>query len=327
MTNSIPPGWYPVQGTSQERWWDGSAWTADVRQSGAPTAGQLADAPTQAWESPAPAQPVAPVQPAFPPTAEPAYGYPPQGPLGGYGYPGPPPEPKRNGLVIGISIAVVVVLLAAAAIGFAYTRGGDDPAPPPPSPSPSASASATRSAPPSRSPSPRPSPSPSTGASTTVTDAQHALRVTVPSGWTARDATAVASMHATSGPYDCGLSEQCVRGQFSIEAQAFPGTDAKIAAEAAMANYAPAIFGKLLGHRDLTSGPITVAGVDSYAVRWYVTPEQGASGYVLMVAAPAEGGGFVLLHGGVDDDPLAPKAAVLEQIVAGIRSTNAGSGA
>ncbi|MER8182659.1 DUF2510 domain-containing protein [Kitasatospora sp. NPDC094015] len=334
MTNSIPPGWYPVQGTSQERWWDGTAWTADVRQAGAPTPGQLADAPTQAWESPAAAQPgqsaqpaQQPAQPGYGPAAQPAYGYPPQGQLGGYGYPGPPPEPRRNGLVIGISIAVVAVLVAAAAIGYAYTRGGDDPTPPPPSPSPSASASPSRSAPPSRSPSPRPSPSPSAGAATTVTDAQHGLRVTVPAGWTSRDATAVASMHATSGPYDCGLSEQCVRGQFSIEAQAFPGTDAKIAAEAAMANYAPAIFGKLTGHRDLTSGPITVAGVDSYAVRWYVTPEQGASGYVLMVAAPAEGGGFVLLHGGVDDDPLAPKPAVLEQIVAGIRSTAGGSGA
>ncbi|MEU9126717.1 DUF2510 domain-containing protein [Kitasatospora sp. NPDC048540] len=324
MTNSIPPGWYPVPGTSQERWWDGNAWAADVRQAGAPTAGQLADAPTQAWGSPS-FTPPADGQGV--PSGQAAYGYPPQGPLGGgYGYPGPPPNPNRNGLVIGISIAVVVVLVAAAAIGYAFTQG-DGPGPPPPTPTSSTSGPATRSPSPSRSPSERPSPSPSTGSSTTVTDTVHALRITVPYGWTTRDATATASMHATSGPYDCGLSSQCVRGQFSIEAEAVEGTGAQSAAETAMANYAPAIFGKLLGHRELASGPIVVAGVNSYAVRWYVTPEQGAQGYVLLIAAPAEGGGFVLLHGGVDDDPLAPKPAVLEQIVAGIRSTDSGSGA
>ncbi|WP_371496687.1 DUF2510 domain-containing protein [Kitasatospora sp. NBC_00374] len=326
MTNSIPPGWYPVQGTSEERWWDGSAWTADVRQAGAPTAGQLADAPTQAWESASYTPPAAPVGP---PTAQPAYGYPPQGLPGGYGYPGPPPQPRRNGLVIGISIAVVVVLVAAGVIGYSFTRG-EDPSPPPPSPT--ASGSGTRGASPSASRSPRPSPSASpspsrsTGAATTVTDTVHSLRVTVPYGWTTGTPTDVVSMRSTSGPYDCGMAEQCVRGQFSIESKAVAGSDAKSAAEAAMAEFAPAVFGKLLGHRELASGPIVVAGVNSYAVRWYVTPEQGAQGYTLLIAAPAEGGGFVVLRGGVDDDPLAPKPAVLEQIVAGIRTTDSGSG-
>ncbi|MFJ1702199.1 DUF2510 domain-containing protein [Kitasatospora sp. NPDC088346] len=331
MTNSIPPGWYPVQGTSEERWWDGSAWTADVRQAGAPTAGQLADAPTQAWESAGYGPPAAPVGP---PTAQPAYGYPPQGLAGGgYGYPGPPPSPRRNGLVIGISVAVVVVLVAAGAIGYAFTRG-DDPSPPPPGPSASGSASRSASASPSRSPRPSASPSPSpsagasrsTGAPTTVTDTVHSLRVTVPYGWTTGTPTDVVSMRSTSGPYDCGMAQQCVRGQFSIESNAVTGADARSAAEAAMAEFAPSVFGKLLGHRELASGPIVVAGVDGYAVRWYVTPEQGAQGYTLMIACPAEGGGFVLLRGGVDDDPLAPKPAVLEQIVAGIRTTGSGSG-
>ncbi|GAA1182399.1 hypothetical protein F4556_005434 [Kitasatospora gansuensis] len=40
MTYSTPPGWYPVldpgpDGAAQERWWDGEAWTAEVRPVGA----------------------------------------------------------------------------------------------------------------------------------------------------------------------------------------------------------------------------------------------------------------------------------------------------
>ncbi|MFJ9445350.1 DUF2510 domain-containing protein [Kitasatospora sp. NPDC101235] len=35
MNNDTPPGWYPVPGADcspgHERWWDGNAWTSDVR--------------------------------------------------------------------------------------------------------------------------------------------------------------------------------------------------------------------------------------------------------------------------------------------------------
>ncbi|MCU1509690.1 MAG: hypothetical protein JWR53_1857 [Glaciihabitans sp.] len=32
---SIPPGWYEEPGSARTRWWDGEAWTDDVRDSDA----------------------------------------------------------------------------------------------------------------------------------------------------------------------------------------------------------------------------------------------------------------------------------------------------
>ncbi|WP_307806859.1 DUF2510 domain-containing protein, partial [Streptomyces sp. FH025] len=125
MSNSTPPGWYPVPGADgtpgHERWWDGNAWTSDVRplQGGA---GQLADAPTQ-WQ-PSPQQPGYgyPGQgPDYGYSAQgaaqqPGYGYPGQEayPGAGYGYPGagyPQPAPDRTkpGVIIGIAVAVLAV--------------------------------------------------------------------------------------------------------------------------------------------------------------------------------------------------------------------------
>ncbi|GAA4996534.1 DUF2510 domain-containing protein [Kitasatospora paranensis] len=325
MSTSTPPGWYPVtgpDGTAQERWWDGSAWTAEVR----PAAGAagIAEAPTQAWTAPAAPAPAAHPGYGYPQQPAAGYGYPPQAPA--YAYPSAVPASKnRNGVIIGIAAGVLVVAAVVGAV-FVLGSGKKDPAVIGPLPSISVPSFDLPSADPST---PLPAPSDDTAtpaAAGALPDLLHGWRVPRPAAWTLHTGSSATSLYETTGPYDCGMTSQCIRGQFSIEAVSVPGTDAATVARAAMANYAPRIFGELDGHEELTSGPIAVAGATGYAVRWYATPKQGAKGYILMIAVPdAQGSGFVLLHGGVDDDPKAPRPTVLDQIAGGIRSTS-GSG-
>ncbi|GJF34649.1 hypothetical protein KNE206_73490 [Kitasatospora sp. NE20-6] len=341
MSTSTPPGWYPVPepgpgGAAQERWWDGSVWTAEVRSAGPAAPAQIADAPTQAWQGPA-AQPPAgygypqqqqqPQQPyGYPQQGYPQHqGFPQQQGLPQYAYPSAlPPAKNRNGLIIGIAAGVLAL---AVLVGVVVVVSGGDDDPVVVSPLPSLTApTAPRSSPaaPRTSPSPRAS-TPALGGGT-LTDVTHGWRVPRPTAWTIHTSSGASSLYEVTGPYDCGLETQCIRGQFSIEKDSVPGTDASSLARAAMADYAPRIFGDLTGHQEVNAGPVTVAGATGYAVRWYVTPSSGAKGYVLMVAVPdPEGSGYVLMHGGVDDDSLAPKPAVLDQIVAGIRPLTAGS--
>ncbi|MFD9130109.1 DUF2510 domain-containing protein, partial [Kitasatospora sp. NPDC059571] len=326
MSTSTPPGWYPVtgpDGTAQERWWDGTAWTADVR----PAAGAagIADAPTQAWAG----------QAAAPPAA--GYGYPPQQAASGYGYPQQAPGypypsassgPKnRNGLIVGIAAGVLVlagVIGAAVVLAGKENKGPTVSAPPAASASPSTGSGDGTGDGTADSPSPAPSASdPGDGTAPTgiagiMPDVVHGWLVPRPGAWSPHTGSTSSTVYETTGPYDCGMSSQCIRGQFSVETASVPGSDAATVARTAMAAYAPRIFGELDGHQELTSGPIRVAGATGYAVRWYVTPKEGAKGYILMVAVPdARGSGFVLLHGGVDDDPRAPRLTVVEQIVGG----------
>ncbi|MGW4897754.1 DUF2510 domain-containing protein [Kitasatospora sp. NPDC004240] len=337
MSNSTPPGWYPVPGTDgaagHERWWDGSAWTSDVRpvQTGG---AQLADVPTQSWQAPtaAPQQP-----PSYgyggPQQGGAGYGYPQQQAAMGYGYPPQQPAKKvSTGLVIGIVLAVLAVAGVAAGIALS---GDDkkDPTPPPPT----ASATTATSSPSPSPTRPTPTPTPTTPKATpapvptgTVTDTQHSITVPVFSGWESRTNLEKLTVYLASGPYTCANGQSCIRGQFGISKEKVQGASAKAAAEAAMPGYASEIFSNVTTHSDNGSSPTTVAGVSAYASRWKVKTADGTQGYVLVVAAPVKGGGFVLLTGGVDDDPLAPDPSVLDAIVKGIKqdlSEGTGSGA
>lgn len=338
MSTSTPPGWYPVPdtgpgGAAQERWWDGTAWTAEVRpaQAAPPVAPpNVADAPTQAWQGQAAAgpgygYPQHQHQQQQPPAP---YGYPqhggqqPQFPV--YAYPSaPPPAKNRNALVIGI-VAGVVLLAAAAGVAV-VASGGDDPGTALPLPTYSIPAPYFSASP--RAPRTSPSPRATTPAGgNAATDVVHGWRVPNPAGWTPHSLSSTQAFYETIGPYECGMSSPCIRGQFAVGLKSVPGTDAETVARREMADYAPKSFGDLTDHEELKSGPVTVAGATGFAVRWYVTPETGSKGYVLVVAVPdTKGSGFVLLHGGVDDDPEAPEPAVLDQMVVGIRSVTAGS--
>ncbi|MFG3224859.1 DUF2510 domain-containing protein [Kitasatospora sp. NPDC048194] len=355
MSNSTPPGWYPVPGADgspgHERWWDGSAWTSEVRpiQGGA---GQLADAPTETWQPPArqpgygyPAQGGSPApgpgygypgqgggqHPGYG-AADPGYGYPGhagypgqeayQG--GGYGYPGPgyppsSPAGNRTGVIIGIAVGVLAVggLIA----GIVLNQGGDPKAGPTPGPTVSVSQS--------DSPAPTPSPTSSTPTvappkpvpvvKSTVPDPQHAITVPVFDGWDVTPNPVHSTVFLGSGRYTCPDGNACIRGQFSIEKDTVQGSSPKAAADAAMAAYAGGIFSGITSHTDSGSDYVTVAGVLGYATRWHVRTSDGTQGYVVLAAVPAKGGGYVVFEGGVDDDPAAPDASVLDQILKGIK--------
>jgi hypothetical protein len=193
-----------------------------------------------------------------------------------------------------------------------------------PSFDPNPTASPTRRS----SPTPSPRVSPPASVTGTVPDEQHGITVPVLSGWTQTTPGSTATVFLSSGSYTCPGGGTCVRGQFAVKADSIQGASARAAAEAAMPLYAQAIFDGLTSHTDARSSTVVVAGVSGYAVRWHVTTKDGLSGYVLLAAVPAESGGFVVFNGGVDEDPLAPGPAALEQILLGIKQdTAAGSGA
>ncbi|KDN86441.1 DUF2510 domain-containing protein [Kitasatospora cheerisanensis] len=295
MSNPTPPGWYPVPGTGQERWWDGSAWTDSHRP-----ANRLNDAVTQSWST-GPAT-TAESWSAGPSTA------PPSPPNGGGG----------RGLVLGATGAVVAVVIGAVAVAVWALQPE---AAKKPDPSPSLTI-ATSSPGPSRSSSP--TPDGSIDPSLTIADRTHGWGVPLPEGWTAEPATDQASVLEISGQYACSQSSSlCVRGQFAVAADPVDAPDARTAAEHEIAAYAPSVFGDLKDHDEQSSGTLDVAGASGWAIRWYVHPQaEGPAGYVVVAAVPASGGGYVILHGGVDDDPKAPQPAVLDRIMHGIRQAS-----
>ncbi|MEU6237967.1 DUF2510 domain-containing protein [Kitasatospora sp. NPDC047058] len=343
MSNSTPPGWYPVQGADgtagHERWWDGSAWTSDVRpvQAGG---GGLADAPTQvSWQSNQPAAPATPPSYGYgaPQQGTPSYGYPAQG-QASYGYPPaagyPPPTPSGR-MKPGVAVAIVVGVLAVVGVvaAIALNSGHDTPrADPTPtvtvttdsSPTPSPSPTKKTSPPPT--PTPTPSLPPVPVVKDTAADAQHSITVPVFQGWDAQTDTTHSTVFLGSGRYTCPGGGSCIRGQFSVEKDTISGSSARAAAEAAMPAYAGAIFTGVTGHTDAGSSSTTVAGISGYAVRWHITTSDGTKGYVLMVAVPAKGGGYVAFEGGVDDAAGAPDPSVLDQILKGIKQDTSASG-
>ncbi|MEU9041164.1 MULTISPECIES: DUF2510 domain-containing protein [unclassified Kitasatospora] len=353
MSNSTPPGWYPVPGADgtpgHERWWDGNAWTSEVRplQGGA---GQLSDAPTQTWQpsdqkpgygypggSPAPAYGY-PGQDGSP---APAYGYPGQDPYqgqggypgqagypaaqgAGYGYPGPgyPPPPVKNksGVIIGGAVTVLVV--GGIIAGIMLSGGGNDPKA---DPTPNPTVTVTQSDGPTPSPT-RPTTSPTVSPpkpapvlKSTVPDPQHAITIPVYDGWDAATDSAHSTVFLGTGRYTCPDGNSCIRGQFSVEKNTVQGDTPKAAADATMPTYAGQIFTGITSHTDYGSGYVSVAGVLGYATRWHVRTSDGTQGYVLLAAVPAKGGGYVVFEGGVDDNPAAPDASVLDQILKGVQ--------
>ncbi|MGA5816392.1 DUF2510 domain-containing protein [Kitasatospora sp. NPDC094028] len=347
MSNSTPPGWYPVPGADgtpgHERWWDGRAWTGETRPL-PDGAARLAEAPTQGWQPPSP-------QPGYggPQQQPPAYGYPGGAPAPGYGYPGqdgsgagygypgqefqgagygypgpgyPQQRPGRTkpGVIVGVSVAVLAV---GGIIAGLVLSGGDDTPQADPTPNPTVSTQSTAPAP---GPTPKPSPpKPLPAVKSTIPDSQHAISVPVYDGWDAATDSPHSTVYLGTGKYTCPTGGACIRGQFSVEKDVIQGSSAKAAADAAMPAYAEQIFTGITSHTDAGSDNVSVAGVRGYAVRWHVRTSDGTQGYVLLAAVQAKGGGYVVFEGGVDDDPQAPDPSVLDQILKGITKDGSGS--
>lgn len=323
VTYTTPPGWHPDPGHTgdgprQERWWDGSAWTDEVR----------AAAPAE-WDPPAASSPLASPSPAplYPATS--------------------PPGTRSGGRRIAIGVIAGVVAVAIAGGFYLLGRGGDD--------NEAGRAGSGPSAAPSRpgqqSPAPDgpqgggPGGGPGGGESGAppqpqtedgyATDAASGISIPVPDGWTGESGTIGAGV--TTGKYECpgDSSQSCVRGGvFSAPAAALKidATTAKAAAEKdieanAEESYGGTIYGDISSHQQLKAEAVTVAGQKGYLVRWKVVTSKGDDGYVqsLAFSSPASPELMVVVRSGFDVNDKAPKLSVMDVITKGIKAA-AGTG-
>ncbi|MFJ9031909.1 DUF2510 domain-containing protein [Streptomyces sp. NPDC102274] len=329
MTNTTPPGWHPDpghtgEGPRQERWWDGSAWTDEVRA-----------APPAEWDPPAAAPSPATPPPAAPP-AGPAY---PAAP-----YPAaPPPGARRGGRRIAIGAIAAVVAVAIAGGFYLLGRdGGDneagrvgsDPsaAPSRPGQQSPAPGGPRGGGPGGESGPPQQQPQTEDGY---ATDAASGISIPVPDGWNGESGAVGAGV--TTGQYECpgDTSQSCVRGGvFSAPAAALEidATTAKAAAEKdieanAEESYGGTIYGDISSHQQLKSEEVTIAGQKGYLVRWKVVTSKGDDGYVqsLAFSSPRSPELMVLVRSGFDVNDKAPKLTVMDEITKGIKAA-AGTG-
>ncbi|MFH9431547.1 DUF2510 domain-containing protein [Streptomyces sp. NPDC017615] len=324
MTQVTPPGWYPDPGQTHdapptERWWDGNAWTAQVRPAGT----------APAWGAPGtpPAQP-----------APPAYGAPPAYPPHAYpGYPSQPPAGSRRGLRTGIAVAAAAAVLACVGVGvYALTKdpGGGDRADSRPT-------RGQRQEPredgpgggsPRESPSPAPSAAPKVRGGGTLPDPVNGISVPVPEGWTGQ-AFAIGAQVTSDKSYDCpgDKSKNCTAGGAYTAPASLLGTRGKTAEEVAKADvaanaeesYGGKTYGGITSHQVLASRAVTVAGQKGYLVRWKAVTSKGADGYVESAAfpSPADPGRIVVVRFGLD---VGQSTAVMDEILKGIKVSSGG---
>ncbi|MFA3873089.1 DUF2510 domain-containing protein [Streptomyces sp. MMCC 100] len=339
MTQATPPGWYPDpgqknDGPATERWWDGTAWTGQVRPAGA----------AAAWAPPA--QPPV-VQPPVQNTAPGPYpvhpGYP--------GFPVQPPSARRRRLRTGIAVAAAVAVLAGIGVGvYALTDDGsggnraagsqqdrpgpgdrndpfgdsggdngdngggeDSPWPSPDSPDPS---------------------EPPTIDSGSVTDALSGISLPVPDGWSGQELQ-VGAQVTSDDAYKCpgDTSKSCTKGGAYSAPAMLLETEGNTAEEVAKADiaanaeesYGQESYGKITSHDELASKAVTVAGQKGYLVRWKVVTAKGSDGFVESLAfpSPADASQIVVVRFGVDVDQ---KQTVIDEITKGIEVDTAGGG-
>lgn len=346
MTYSTPPGWHPDpghtgEGPRLERWWDGSAWTDEVR-SGAPEDFSV----PEVWGSPD-----APPLPAMPP---------------GSGN-------RGRRIALGVSAGVVVLAIAG---GFYLLgrNGSDDNA----SAAGGSTASAPPAQPGqgNQAPGGPQGPDGSTGGQGGpggglggaggdgglgggglgggsgeapggggglpqqppaekgfATDAAAGISIPVPKGWTGQSAPAGADV--STGNYKCpgDATQVCQRaGVSSIPSLNKDGATAKATAEKdiglnAKESYGGKVYGKISSHQQLKSEEVTVAGQKGYLVRWKVVTSKGDDGYVqsLSFPSPSTQGVMVTIRSGFDVNDSAPKLSVMDSITKGIKAAS-GSG-
>ncbi|MER5865525.1 DUF2510 domain-containing protein [Kitasatospora sp. NPDC002040] len=301
MTYSTPPGWYPVldpgpDGRAQERWWDGQAWTAELRPVPAPVSAPKRGAKVGLVIG------LALVVLA-----------------GGTGV-----------LLWATRDADPAGRPAAAPPAVTGSPSGTSSASPSTTPSASPTASPTPAPVPSLTPVvPSRPPLPSTRS---VQDLPDGWEVPVPSGWRIDDHTDTVTLQFSTTPYSCNVgSGNCVRANFAVAAERFEGASAQAVVRERMSVYGPTLYGDLTGTRTVTAGPVMVAGRLGHAERWRLDPVKGVPGYVLVVAVRSPQGGYTVLVGSTDEHPDAPGPELLDQLVDSIRpisgtGTGAGTG-
>ncbi|MEV0122556.1 DUF2510 domain-containing protein [Streptomyces sp. NPDC050703] len=309
MTQMTPPGWYPDPGQAAgapptERWWDGNAWTDQVRAAGG--------AYTQ------------PATTAFPP------------------YPAQPPAPRRRGLRVAIATGAVLVVLAGIGGGvYALTSDDDGDGG---SASDEASSGAPRAPGNSEAPDaprspgseePRAPRAPGQEAGF-ATDPVNGIKIPIPDGW--KGGTTLKGAGVQTDPIPCpgNSGEQCTRGSaFSQSAEELK-LDAETPEEAAKQDiarnakegYGGKTYGRITSHKVLASKAITVAGQKGYHVRWKAVTEKSDDGYVESLAfpSPADKDKIVVVRMGIDVNDKAPSVSAMDTIAKGIKAGPAGGG-
>ncbi|UUU29296.1 DUF2510 domain-containing protein [Streptomyces sp. CA-210063] len=345
MTQVTPPGWYPDPGQTNdapatERWWDGKAWTDQVRPAG-----------SAAGFGP----------PAYPPGAGPyppgAGPYPP-GAGAHPGYPGYPVAAPKRGLRTGIAVAVAAAVLASIGVGvYALTsndggsegsttsqgsggqngQGGADGGPGGNSGGQGGPGGSGGSG--GQTPAPDGSGQPPQTEEGYATDSASGISIPVPDGWVASPLQ-IGVQVTTEASYECpaDASKTCTRGgAYSMPAEVLKlkATTAEAAAkediaQSAEAAYGTEGYGKITSHEELASEAVTVAGEKGYFVRWKVVTSKGDDGYVESLAfpSPADSSQLVVVRFGIDVSDEAPEQTVIDDITKGIKkaSISGGSG-
>lgn len=328
MTQVTPPGWYPDPGQTNdtpatERWWDGKAWTDQIRLVGS----------------------AAGFGPAFPPGA------------GAHpGYPGYPVAAPKRGLRTGIAVAVAAAVLASIGVGvYALTssEGGSDGSTTSQGPGGQNGQGGVDGGPGGnsggsggpggggQSPAPDGSGQPPQGEEGYATDATSGISLPVPDGWVTSPLQ-IGAQVVTEASYECPAdnSKTCTRGgAYSMPAEALElkATTAEAAAKEDISKnaenaYGSEGYGKISSHEELASKAVTVAGEKGYLVRWKVVTSKGDDGYVESLAfpSPADSSRLVVVRFGIDVSDEAPEQSVIDEITEGIKevsiSSSGGSG-
>ncbi|WP_055568726.1 DUF2510 domain-containing protein [Streptomyces atriruber] len=302
MTQMTPPGWYPdpgrtADGPPTERWWDGTAWTDQVRAAGGTAAH--------------------PTQPVFP------------------AYPGQPPAPApRRKLRVAIAAGVVLVVLAGIGGGvYALTSDDDGDGGGSAVKEPSAGVPQDPGSPESprapRSPG-APDPQAPEQEPGFASDVVNGIKIPVPDGWQGGSTQYGAGVQTDPIPCPGNEKEQCTRGsafsqsaeQLKIDAgtpEAAAKADIKKNAEA---GYGGKTYGKITSHKVLASESVTVAGQKGYYVRWKAVTEKSDDGYVESLAfpSPADKSKIVIVRMGIDVNDKAPSQSSMDRIAKGIKA-------
>ncbi|HZF88602.1 DUF2510 domain-containing protein [Streptomyces sp.] len=351
MTQVTPPGWYPdpgqtSDGPATDRWWDGKAWTDQIRPAGPAAAWGPPAGPPAAGAGPAYGAPVAPPGPAGQP-GQPAYpgqpghpersgafgqaGFPVYPAHPGYpGYPVQPPPTSRRGLRTGIAAAVAAAVLASIGFGV-YTLTKEDGG--------GTSRADSRQERDGRdggsggpdgdqSPGPGEPQAPEVEGGGTLSDTVNGISMPVPDGWTGQ-AMEVGAQMTSDDTYPCPgeTSQTCTKGgAYSAPAELLGtrGGTAEAVAKADIAanakeSYGGSSYGEITSHQVLASKAVTVAGQKGYLVRWKAVTSKGADGLVQSLAfpSPADGDRIVVVRCGVDADQ---KVSLLDEITEGIEA-------
>ncbi|WP_392673499.1 DUF2510 domain-containing protein [Streptomyces sp. LN785] len=94
-------------------------------------------------------------------------------------------------------------------------------------------------------------------------------------------------------------------------------------------SYGGKAYGAITSHQQLKSEAVTVAGQKGYLVRWKVVTKEGDDGYVQSLALPSPNSAdmLVLVRSGFDASAKAPAISVMDDITKGIKAASGtGSG-